>query len=388
MPSPGRALLEGFVDALAGNGVPVAPPRRIDFLRAVAATDLPGIDRLYWIARVTLVSGHDQIERFDRVFDAWFCAGWWQEAAAEAPEREDEQPTDRPGEQRDAMSTPLDLGEGTGRQASRDDLANRRRLANATADERERWQRTVAAARERLPTERGRRRRPHRRHGAIDLRRVLRGAMRAGGEIAELRYRKRPRRQRRVLVLIDVSGSLKADSPGFLRFAHALVHGAERAEVFTFGTRLTRITPGLRAPDLDEAMAALAPVVRDFDGGTRIGEALERLLATGRYLPFSRGALVLVLSDGLERGDPAAMQRATDRLSRLGHRLVWLSPLLGDPAYRPATRGMLAILPLLDRLGDASSPDALLHELERLPDLERQPRRNAAARFRAERRTP
>ena len=379
-------MLDGFADALAANGVPVPPPRRIDFLRAVAATDLPSIDRLYWIARVTLVSGFEQIERFDRVFDAWFRSGWLEDVRSDAPGPDDEQPTDRPGADPSADAAPLDLGEGTGRQASRDDLANRRRIPAASGDDRERWQRTVAAARRSLPTERGRRRRPDRRRGAIDLRRVLRGAMRAGGEIPNLRYRKRPRRQRRVLLLVDVSGSLKADSPGFLRFAHALVRGAERAEVFTIGTRLTRITPDLRTPDVDQALAALAPAIRDFDGGTRIGEALERLLANGRYLPFTRGALVVVLSDGLERGDPAAMERAAERLARLGHRLVWLSPLVGDPAYRPVTRGMRAILPCLDRLGDASTPDALLAELERFPDLERLPRRNAAARWANERR--
>ncbi len=387
MLSPGRVLLDGFVEALVANGVPVTPTRRIDFLRAVAATDVPGIERLYWVARVTLVSGFAQIERFDRVFDAWFRAGWIEPIASEPPGQDENQATDQPGA--DSMPDALpDPEEGTGRRASRDDLANRRRLPEATGAERERWQRAVAAARERLPTERGRRLRPDRRRGTIDLRRVLRGAMRAGGEFSALRYRQRPRRQRRVLLLVDVSGSLKAASPGFLRFAHALVRGAERAEVFTFGTRLTRITPELRTPDVDEAMAALAPAIRDFDGGTRIGEALERLLATGRYLPFTRGALVIVLSDGLERGDPAAMKRATDRLARLGHRLVWLSPLVGDPSYRPVTRGMQAILPTLDRLGDASTPDALLAEVERLPDLERQPRRHAATGWPRERRIP
>jgi uncharacterized protein with von Willebrand factor type A (vWA) domain len=193
---------------------------------------------------------------------------------------------------------------------------------------------------------------------------------------------------RKLLMLIDVSGSMKLHTADYLKVAHAVVRAAGRAEVFTFGTRLTRITPQLRTPDVDEAMAALAPVIHDFDGGTRIGDALERLLANGRYLPFTRGALVVVLSDGLERGDPAAMERAARRLARLGRRLVWLSPLLGDPAYRPVTRGMRAILPSLDRLGDASTPDALLAELERLPDLERLPRRNAAARWPNERRIP
>jgi uncharacterized protein with von Willebrand factor type A (vWA) domain len=274
-----------------------------------------------------------------------------------------------------------DPSEGAGREASRDDLHNRRALAAATAAERAIWARMVGTAPGALPRAIGRRPVRSRRAGALDLRRSLAKAMRSGGEVTALAYRRRPRRRRRVLVLIDVSGSQKAHSPDLLRFAHALAQAAERVEVFTFGTRLTRVTDALRQPDVDRALAALTETVLDFDGGTRIGESFERLLANGRFLSFARGALIVVISDGLERGDPAPMRRATERLARLGHRLLWLTPLRGDPAYRPATRGMRAILPALDRLGDASSPGALLRELERLPELERRPRRTAAVRW-------
>ncbi|HET7092996.1 MAG TPA: VWA domain-containing protein, partial [Thermomicrobiales bacterium] len=151
---------------------------------------------------------------------------------------------------------------------------------------------------------------------------------------------------------------------------------------FAFGTRLTRITDALRQPDVDRALAALTDAVLDFDGGTRIGETFARLLANGRFVAFARGATIVVVSDGLERGDPGPMRRATARLARLGHRLLWLSPLAGDSTYRPETRGMRAALPALDRLGDASSPAALLRELERLPELERRPRGAEVVRWR------
>lgn len=379
--------LEGFVDALEQHGVPVLLPRRVDFLRSVTLAPLRSVEELYWVARVTLISGVEQIDAFERVFAAWFRAGLMPDVLAVPEDQDDESETERPGGREDHASAPADLGEGTGRRASGDELLNRRRLAVATDDERAIWTRTAAAARTCIPRTGGRRRVRDRHRGIIDLRRVLREAMRTGGDVVNLRYLRRPRRMRRVLLLIDVSGSLKAHSPDFIRFAHALVQGGERVEVFTFGTRLTRITPELRQPDLDMALARLAPVIADFDGGTRIGEAFARLLANGRFLGFARGAVIMVLSDGLERGDPGLMAETTERLARLGHRLLWLTPMLGDPAYRPATRGMQAILGSLDRLGNGSSAEALLGELQRLPEMERRPRRRVANAWREGRRS-
>jgi hypothetical protein len=180
---------------------------------------------------------------------------------------------------------------------------------------------------------------------------------------------------------------MKQHSADFLRFAHGVVQGGERVEVFTFGTRLTRVTRALRQPDVDDALAELSAIVFDFDGGTRIGESFETLLANSRFRALVRGAVVVVLSDGLERGDPAPMARATDRLARLGHRLLWLSPLVADTVYQPQTRGMRAILGCLDHLGNSASPAALLAELERFSDLDRRPRRVAAAAWHERRRS-
>jgi uncharacterized protein with von Willebrand factor type A (vWA) domain len=148
------------------------------------------------------------------------------------------------------------------------------------------------------------------------------------------------------VLLIDVSGSLREHTPDYLRFAWAA-----RCETFTFGTRLTRITRELRARELHTALANVSAVVEDADGGTRIGPALHEFVTTPRYADRARGALTIVLSDGLERGDPGQMVAAVQRLARLSHRLLWWSPLALHPEYRPVTRGMAAILPDIELAG-------------------------------------
>ena len=372
-----KALLTTFVDAVSAEIAPVLPARRVDFLNAVTITPLHELADLYWLARLTLVTDVSQLPAFDALFSAWFAAGWLESEAEtdDEPEGETEQP--HTGESQSA--NPQEVSEGTGEAASIDELLNQRLVAGANDEQREIWLRTLRTAQRVLPHGRGRRRVHDPHAGEIAVRDVLAEAQRLGGEIVRLRYQKRPPRQRRVLLLLDISGSLKAHSPDFLRFAHALVHGGERVEVFTFGTRLTRITPALRHPDVDEAVASLSDVIADFDGGTRIGEAFATFLANSRYLSLARGALIMVLSDGLELGHPRQMVETTERLARLAHRLVWLTPLAGDRDYRPATRGMVGILGSLDRLGNADSSRLLLRELERLPELEGKPRRQAAA---------
>jgi uncharacterized protein with von Willebrand factor type A (vWA) domain len=162
-------------------------------------------------------------------------------------------------------------------------------------------------------------------------------------------------------VLIDVSGSLRPQVPDFLRFAWAA-----QAETFTFGTRLTRITKELRTRDVDQALANISDAVLDADGGTRIGPALQEFLATPRYADRARGALTIVLSDGLERGDPAPMARAVHRLAKLSWSLHWWTPLATDPTYRPVTRGMAAIQDDLDDLAGARDLPTLLERVRRL----------------------
>ena len=150
---------------------------------------------------------------------------------------------------------------------------------------------------------------------------------------------------------------MKDRSEAMMRLAHAVVQSAERVEVFTLGTRLTRITESLRPSDRNAALARASAAIADFDGGTRIGEALAAYLAVPRFAGFARGAAVVVLSDGLERGTPAALIDAATKLSRLSWRFDWLTPLAADPDYTPATEGLAAILPLIDHLGSAANSD-------------------------------
>ena len=191
------------------------------------------------------------------------------------------------------------------------------------------------------------------------MRRTLREAARRDGDVMRLHQSRRKMRQRRVLMLIDVSGSMKDRSETLLRLSHTVVQAADRAEVFTLGTRLTRITQALRPREGVQALMRASQAIADFDGGTRIGDALAAYLSVPRYAGFARGAAVVVLSDGLERGEPGAMIDAVQRLSRSAWRLDWLTPLASDPDYRPVTAGLSGILPILDHLGDASSTAAV-----------------------------
>jgi uncharacterized protein with von Willebrand factor type A (vWA) domain len=198
---------------------------------------------------------------------------------------------------------------------------------------------------------------------APDPRSAFREMLRGDGEIARLPTRHRRPRQRRVLMLVDVSGSMKAGTEGALRLAHALVQAGERVEVFTLGTRLTRVTRALRHRNRDQALVLAGGLVADWDGGTRLGEALQVFLSVPRFASFARGALAVVLSDGLERGGPEALMGAMHRLAGLDHATLWLSPLAADPEYRPETGALRAILPYLDRLGDGSTPQAIAREI-------------------------
>jgi uncharacterized protein with von Willebrand factor type A (vWA) domain len=197
--------------------------------------------------------------------------------------------------------------------------------------------------------------------------------------LVRLQWRDRLRRPRRVLLLVDVSGSLRQSSGDALRFAHALVRTVPRCDVYTFGTRLTRVTRQLAKRDVDAALDGLADVVLDLNGGTRIGPALEEFLADARRTAAARDALVLIVSDGLERGDPGAMATAVERLARLAHRVVWWSPLACDANYQPLTRGMAAVVGDLDDLVGVCDLASAVDAVRRLSAVEAGPRRSVPA---------
>jgi uncharacterized protein with von Willebrand factor type A (vWA) domain len=199
-----------------------------------------------------------------------------------------------------------------------------------------------------LPVKRARRYRAAPRGRRFDLRRTLRASLRTQGEPFRRAWRARRSKRRPLVLLLDISGSMAAYSRALLQFGYAAVRAGQRVEVLCFGTRLTRLTRALRRAEPDEALRAVSGRVVDWEGGTRIGASLKELLDRYGQQAWMRGAVVVLCSDGLERGDPALLSAQMARLGRLAHRLVWVNPLKGSPRYQPLARGMAAALPHVD----------------------------------------
>jgi uncharacterized protein len=353
------AHLFGFLRALRDAGLSVPAGKQTDFLTGVETLAPATTGQLYWVGAATLVTCEPDRHGYDEVFRRFF--GSPQEAVVAADQ--DDEPAAAPADgEGGELVVEQTGGPGLAAGAAGPDRTMRFARTDARAHELLRQiRRELPTA---IPATRSRRRRAGGRRQRVDPRATYLDCRRTHGEIMRLHWRHRPPLRRRVLLLVDVSGSMKQYSPDYLRFAHAVVAACARTEVFTFGTRLTRVTPRLRASDVDAALDALAEVVLDADGGTRIGASLHEFL--DRFAATARGALVLVLSDGLERGDCTAMVRATRRLALLAYRLNWWSPLACDPGYRPLTRGMSAVHADLDALtGVRDLETALLAVRER-----------------------
>ena len=346
------APLARFVDftaLLRRAGFAVAPEQTMAWLAAIDVLGPREIADIRRAARATLAPPPERLAEFDALFDAHFLG---LSDAAEIAEPSEEAPLHAVD---DAGAGPEPIfGDETHESGAKATAAERLAARSFVASEDETLRRFASAFPVRAPRRRGYRWRAAR-SGSADVRRMVRDAKRNAGEFVRLRRRKRRARQRRIVVLIDVSGSMKERTQAHLSFAHALVRAAETAEVFTIGTRLTRITRALRRRERAQALAAAALVVSDWDGGTRIGEALNAFLAIPRFAALARGASLIVLSDGLERGDPTAMTEAVARLSRIAWRTIWLTPLAAEPGFAPRTAALSAARPYLDELGDGSS---------------------------------
>jgi uncharacterized protein with von Willebrand factor type A (vWA) domain len=197
----------------------------------------------------------------------------------------------------------------------------------------------------------------------VDLRRTLKEASRNDGEILKLSRLKRRTRQRKILLLIDVSGSMKQRTDDNLRLAHALAQVSPSMEVFTFGTRLTRVSRPLQLKRREQALAIASRLVSDWDGGTRIGDALQAFLSVPRFAGYVRGAVILIISDGLERGDPLSLADAVARISRRAWRLSWMTPLAIDKNFKPQTEALMAIARFVDDFVDGRSTPSMVEHL-------------------------
>lgn len=358
---PVGALVE-FTGHLRGAGLAVGADQVVTFCRAVEHLGLGDLDDIYWAGRACLVTRADQIPVFDEIFDVVFRSARGYPTVVAAPEtRLDLSAADASDDQ-----------DGTGeaetelillRASTAERLRDKDFSALSTA-ERRAVEAAIAKLRVTPPVRRSRRTIPSRRGWRPDVRRSVRRSMRTQGEIVTRAWRGPRTKPRRLVLLLDISGSMADYSRGLLFFAHALSRAEAKVEVFCFGTRITRVTRPLRSRNPDAALANAAAEVLDWDGGTRIGDSIAEFIRQWGRPGMARNSLVLICSDGLERGEPALLAAAMQRLSRLAHSVVWVNPLKGDAQYQPLARGMSAALPHIDHFLPG-------HNLTSLEDLSR-----------------
>jgi len=316
----------------------------------VAALDPSDSDDVYWAGRACLVSRHEDVAAFDSAFRRWAGAarGMTMKVVGELPRLAATVPPDPVGALHRRSEVTVDGPRG--RVASSADVLRHKRFVDCTPEEMAALATLMARLRLRPPSRRVRRTRPSPKGRYPDLRRTVRRALRSSGEMIEPSWRDRRIRPRRLVLLLDVSGSMAGYSRALLQFAHtaARVGGAVPTEVFCFGTRLTRVTVALRHRRPDLALARAAESVVDWEGGTRIGESIRSFVRDWGRRGMARGAVVVICSDGLDRGDPAVLGAEMAKLARLAYRIVWVNPLKGDPRYQPLARGMSAALPSVD----------------------------------------
>jgi uncharacterized protein len=365
--------LGAFARLLHDAGLEAGPRRLTDATRALAFIDLKKHDDFRSALRTVFVSRKEDIPTFEAAFDIFWAPPDPRAAAGVMPGRGRSLPL--PPERAQAWANALGLNTSQLNRERQDsefvarssgysaqELLRHKDFEEMTWAETEQVRRLLEQAPWRVAERKTRRLRPAR-TGRIDLRRSARHAIRSSGELMTL-FHRRPRVRRRPLVLIcDVSGSMERYSRLLMIFAHAIAR-REDLEAFVFSTRLTRITRLLRHRDVDRALDSVSKSVHDFSGGTRIGDAIGDFNRRWARRVLGHGAVVIIVSDGWDRGDPAQLSAELVHLRRSAHRLIWLNPLLGSEGYEPLTRGMAAALPFCDDFLAA-------HNLQALDDLGR-----------------
>ena len=377
------ASLVAFGRELRARGLPVGTGRILTFLRAVVALGLTDRTSLYWAGRVSMIGRREDLPAYDLAFEDWY--------RSMRPEGELRIELDLPSLARPEMDwgdPPADLevragttaaewhGLGDGDEpepgeeaairivASAVEVLRSKSFADLSQEEREEVGGLIRALAVALPEERMRRTRPSTKGARFDVRRTLRRSLRTRGEPFDRAWRDRRVRGRPLVLILDVSGSMSPYARALVQFGYAAMAAGRRVEVFCFGTRLTRVTRTLRTKDPDRALREIGRTVADWEGGTRIGESLKSLLDGWSQRAALRGAVVVLCSDGLERGDPELLRAQMARLGRLAHKVVWVNPLKGSPRYEPLARGMAAALPSVDVFLSG-------HNLESLSELSR-----------------
>lgn len=358
-------VLVGFVRALRAAGLRVPVGATLGFGEALAVLDPARRDDVYWAGRTTLVRRPEDVAEYDRVFTRYFDrierlvpVVTEQHTLRLALDAEDDRDDPDPDAGEDADDEAVDDIPTLSVRWSPVEVLRTRDFATYSPEEHAEARRLMADLRLAGARRRSRRPRPAPR-GRPDVRRTVRRSLRSGGEPVERLHVGPSERPRRIVLCCDVSGSMEPYARALVRFLHAAVVGRNRVEAFALGTRLTRITRELSSRDPDVAVAAAAQRVADWSGGTRIGEGLREFNDRWGVRGMARGAVVVILSDGWDRGEPALLAEQMARLHRIAYRVVWVNPLKATPEYAPLARGMAAALPFVDEFVEGHSIAAL-----------------------------
>ena len=363
------ALATGFARSLRANGLDAPASATIDFAEALSLIGTERPDYVFWAGETCFCQREEDLAPYAETFRAFFSVSppvFPRGRMTTVPPV----PITRPSAQTD-----LDDDDGDSETAdehesneaprpvaySSAEILRAKDFAQCTDAELDEAERLISALRRRPPMRRGRRLKPggDASRGVLDVRRTLRYSLASGGDHARLARRVRGVRARKVVLLLDVSGSMGAYTRAMLRFAQATILSQRGVEVFTLGTRCTRVTRELSWRDPDAALARVAASAIDLKGGTRLGECLGDFNDSWGVGGVARGAIVVLMSDGWDRGDPAVLSQQMARLAHVAHRVIWVNPLKASPGYEPLVRGMAAALPFTDEFLSGHSLDAI-----------------------------
>jgi uncharacterized protein len=371
--SPLVGVLVAFAGELRRAGMAVGSGDVVTYCAAMAPLDATDLLDLYWAGRTTMVTRRDQIPVYDRVFRRFFL-----DEGEDLPEplRLTIRST---AETRAVLQVPATEPGRDGREeqearlglvGSDAEILRNKSFAACTPDEMVALRRIMARLRLAPPRRRTRRTVTARRGPTPDPRRTVRATMRLHGDPSALFWRRRRLRLRPLILILDVSGSMADYSRNLVQFAYSATRTSARVEVFCFGTRLTRVTRALARRRVDDAMEQAARAVSDWEGGTRIGDSIDSFVRDWGRRGVCRGGIVVICSDGLDRGDPQVLATAMERLRRLCHTVVWMNPHKGDdPDFRPSSLGMMVAAPHVDLLVSGHSLRSLEEFAALLPEL-------------------
>lgn len=360
--SPANKMAVAFARILRGAGLDVPLDSVIVFVGALTQLGLENRENVYWSAHATLIRRHEDVQIFDRAFKVF----WEQQIAVETATFEEQHESitllvdDEDASTDDSSAEPIEDENTIALRFSKIETLREKDFAAYNQLELREAEQFMASLRLAGPPKKSLRLMKTNRHGARhDIRRTMRATLQHDGEPIERYWREPSTKLRRLVVLLDISGSMEPYARALLRFMHAAVVGRQRVEAFTFGTRLTRITKELTSRDPDKALAQTSAQVSDWSGGTRLGECLQSFNDNWGVGGMARGSIFVILSDGWDRGDPKVLADQMSRLSRVAYRVIWVNPLKVSPGYAPLARGMAAAMPYIDEFVEGHSLEAL-----------------------------